>query len=112
MSQFHVVEPIKHPPTMPLPEELRADQAVQPDHEEETVSISPALAEIQQAQSIFCRLWIIMNEILLIYRDSEIGAMSLAFALSKYHKLLALVDTLPKSMVRQDKTPHWVLIFQ
>ncbi|KAF2633415.1 hypothetical protein BU25DRAFT_444170 [Macroventuria anomochaeta] len=111
MAQFHVVPPIEHPPTIPLPEELRSSQALESSHERDTVSISPALAEVQQAQSIFCRLWIIANEIFLIYRDSEIGARSLAFALGKYRKLLDLVDTLPKSMVRQEKSPHWVLIF-
>ena len=112
MVQFQVVPPIEYPPIMPLPEELRNSQAFDSSQEEETVGISPALAEVQQAQSIFCRLWIIVNEIFLIYRDGEIGARSLAFALGKYRKLLELADTLPKSMTRQEKTPHWVLIFQ
>lgn len=112
MSQFHVVAPLEHPPTMPLPEDLRRSQALEGNQQIESVSISPALAEVQQAQTIFCRLWIIVNEIFLIYRDNEVGARSLAFALGKFHKLLELVDTLPKSMIRQDKTPHWVLIFQ
>lgn len=70
------------------------------------------LVEVQQGQSIFCRLWAIVNEILLIYRDGKLGARSLAFALGKYHKILALADSLPKSMLRLGKTPHWVLILQ
>lgn len=36
----------------------------------------------------------------------------MAFTLGKYHKLLDLMGTLPEFMVRQEKTPHWVLIFQ
>ena len=111
MTQFQVVAPIKHPPALPLPEDLRKTQSLGGGHQE-IVSTSPALAEIQQAQSIFCRFWIVANEIFLIYRDNESGVKSLAFALRKYHKLLALVDTLPKSMVRQDRSSHWVLILQ
>jgi hypothetical protein len=111
MVQFQVVQPLEHPPVMPLPEELRSNRAIEGSNEQDTVSTSPALSEMQQAQSVFCRLWTIVNEIFLIYRDSKIGARSLAFALGKYRKLLGLIDTLPKSMTRQDKTPHWVLIF-
>jgi hypothetical protein len=112
MVQFQVVQPLEHPPVMPFPEELRSNRAIEGSNEQDTVSTSPALIEMQQAQSVFCRLWTIVNEIFLIYRDSKIGARSLAFALGKYRKLLGLIDTLPKSMTRQDETPHWVLIFQ
>ncbi|KAJ4378743.1 hypothetical protein N0V86_005614 [Didymella sp. IMI 355093] len=111
MVQFQVVQPLERPPVMPLPEEIRSNKAIESSREKDKVSTSPALAEMQQAQSIFCRLWITTNEIFLIYRDSKIGARSLAFALGKYRALLDLIDTLPKSMIRQDKTPHWVLIF-
>ncbi|KZM24620.1 DNA binding [Ascochyta rabiei] len=111
MSQFQVVAPLEHPPTMPLPEDLRANQAPDDSHMEEAGNVSPVFTEVQQAHSIFCRLWVIVNEIFLVYRDNKIGARSLAFALGKYHKLLELVSTLPKSMVRADNTPHWVLIF-
>ncbi|KAJ4357060.1 hypothetical protein N0V95_002798 [Ascochyta clinopodiicola] len=96
---------------MPLLEDLRANQAPDDNHIKDTDDVSPALKEVQQAHSIFCRLWVIVNEVFLVYRDDKIGARSLAFALGKYHKLLELVATLPKSMVRADKTPHWVLIF-
>jgi hypothetical protein len=112
MSQFQVVAPVKNPPTMPFPEDLRRDHASETNLEKETATISTLLVEAQQAQSIFCRLWIIANEIFLIYRDDNDGARSLAFALGKYHKLLELAGDLPKSMIRQDRTPHWVLIFQ
>lgn len=104
--------PLERPPILPLPEDLRKSQASEDDNSEETEDMSPALTEVQQAQSVFCRFWVIVNEIFIIYRDSKIGARSLAFALGKYHKILDLVQTLPTSMVRQDKTPHWVLIFQ
>lgn len=112
MSQFQVVAPVEHPPTMPLPEDQKRQQASENSCGNQADHSNPALAEVQQAQSIFCRLWIIVNEIFLIYRDREIGARSLAFALGKYHKLLELVGNLPKPMTRQDQTPHWVLIFQ
>lgn len=111
MVQFQVVLPIEHPPGLPLPEVLR-EQALERSGQKESDSLSPALAEVQQAQSMFCRLWVIANEIFLIYRDSTIGARSLAFAFGKYNKILELVKTLPKAMLRQEKTPHWVLIFQ
>lgn len=112
MVQFQVVQPLEHPPVLPFPEELRSNKAIEGSRERDTVSTSPALGEMQQAQSVFCRLWTIANEIFLIYRDSKIGARSLAFALGKYRKILDLIDTLPESMLRQGKTPHWVLIFQ
>ncbi|KAF3034798.1 hypothetical protein E8E12_004363 [Didymella heteroderae] len=111
MVQFQVVQPLEHPPVMPLPEELRSNKVTEGSSEQNAVSTSPTLREVQQAQSVFCRLWTIVNEIFLIYRDSKIGARSLAFALGKYRKLLDLIDTLPESMIRREKTPHWVLIF-
>lgn len=112
MVQFQVIQPLEHPPAMPLPERLGSKEANKGNNEQDTVSTSPALREMQQAQSVFCRLWTIVNEVFLIYRDSKVGARSLAFALGKYRKLLNLIDTLPFSMTRQDKAPHWVLIFQ
>lgn len=112
MVQFQVVPPIEHPPAISLPEELRRLQALQSNDEGASKCTSPALEEVQQAQSIFCKLWVIANEIFLIYRDSAPGARSLAFAFAKYTKILDLVQALPKIMVRQEKTPHWVLIFQ
>ncbi|KAJ4985949.1 hypothetical protein SVAN01_08531 [Stagonosporopsis vannaccii] len=110
MAQFQVVSPVEHPPVISLPEVLR-EQALRHSQQEERNKPSPALAEVQQAQSMFCRLWVIANEIFLIYRDSTIGARSLAFAFAKYNKILALVEALPKAMVRQENAPHWVLIF-
>ena len=56
--------------------------------------------------------WVIVNEVYFIYRDSKLSARSLGFALGKYRKLLELADTLPRSMLRLEKTPHWVLILQ
>lgn len=112
MVQFQVVQPLQHPPFIPLPEQVRSGTALESRDGRDTVSTSPALVEMQQAQSMFCRLWTIVNEVFLIYRDGKTGARSQAFALGKYRKLLNLLDTLPKSMIRQDKTPHWVLIFQ
>ncbi|KAH6642662.1 hypothetical protein C7974DRAFT_106916 [Boeremia exigua] len=111
MAQFQVVSPLEHPPTLPLPELLRRDQAHENNYQNETDRSSPALIQLQQAQSIFCRFWVIVNEIFLIYRDSKFGARSLAFALGKYKKLLELVDALPKSMAKQEQAPHWVLVF-
>ena len=110
MVQFQVVSPIKHPPAISLPEVLR-EQALE-NGDQECAKQSPALAEVRQAQSMFCRLWVIANEIFLIYRDSTIGARSLAFAFGKYNKILDLVGALPKTMIRQKEAPHWVLIFQ
>ncbi|KAF9701168.1 hypothetical protein EKO04_000294 [Ascochyta lentis] len=111
MSQFQVVAPLEHPPTIPLPEDLWINQESDNSNTNEADNVSPALAEVQQAHSVFCRLWVIVNEVLLVYRDDKIGARSLAFALGKYHKLLELMGRLPESMLRQDNTPHWVLIF-
>ncbi|KAF1926748.1 uncharacterized protein M421DRAFT_93664 [Didymella exigua CBS 183.55] len=111
MVQFQVVQPLEHPPVMSLPEESRINEGFKSSGKQDTVSTSPALAEMQQARLVFCRLWTIVNEVFLIYRDNKIRARSLAFAIGKYRKLLDLIDTLPEPMTRQDKTPHWVLIF-
>lgn len=112
MVQFQVVAPIEQPPAMSLPEVLRKGHAHESSDQEGAHGPSPALAEVQQAQSFFCKLWVIANEVFLIYRDSTIGARSLAFAFGKYNKILELIKVLPKTMLRQEKTPHWVLIFQ
>lgn len=112
MVQFQVLPPLQHPPTVPLPEEIRNSQSRESSRGTEGVGISLALAEVKQAQSIFCRLWVIVNEVYFIYRDSKLSARSLGFALGKYRKLLELADTLPRSMLRLEKTPHWVLILQ
>ncbi|KAJ8115819.1 hypothetical protein OPT61_g2622 [Boeremia exigua] len=111
MAQFQVVSPVEHPPVIPLPEMLKRSQALENREEDKNNSKSPTLAEVQQAQCIFSKLWIIANEVFLIYRDSKIGARSLAFAFGKYHKLLELVDALPISLIRKEEAPHWVLIF-
>ena len=112
MVQFQVLPPLQHPPTVPLPEEIRNSQSRESSRKAESVGISLALAEVKQAQSIFCRLWVIVNEVYFIYRDDKLSAKSLGFALGKYNKLLELAGTLPQSMLRLGKTPHWVLILQ
>lgn len=112
MAQFQVLPPLEHPPTVPMPEELRRNQSPESSPRDDGTVIGSTLAELQQAQTIFCKFWIIVNEIFFIYRDSTLGARSLGFALGKYRKLLELADNLPKSMLRIEKTPHWVLILQ
>jgi hypothetical protein len=64
----------------------------------------------------FCRLYSIVSEITTFYarKDATTTAL-LAFALTKYHMILSLVDSLPDTMTRSEDgagQPAFVLMFQ
>jgi hypothetical protein len=57
--------------------------------------------------------WVIMSEIFHLYRGPKAPRyITLAFALSKYEKLLRWTGKLPESMVRGKDTLAHVFIFQ
>lgn len=83
------------------------------DVSEECSSSSSTHHSYDAMYASFCSLWTILSEVLFIYRSSERpGAATLAFAYSKYGRLLALADRLPNGMGRQEHASLCVLFFQ
>lgn len=60
----------------------------------------------------FSKLWTIINQVYLVYRDQESSGASLAFALFKFSQVLRLVDNLPLIMARSTRTPDHALMLQ
>lgn len=65
----------------------------------------------------FCKLWTITAEVSFMYGcEKAEDTAALSFALSRYHEILALADTLPKNMTRtyggNGQFSHVVLQFQ
>jgi hypothetical protein len=63
-----------------------------------------------------CTLWVMLHEIDIVYtiKDSTplMQRVPLAFAESKYQKLLVQADTLGPEMCRHEQTPSHVFFFQ
>lgn len=63
-----------------------------------------------------CRLWVIVQEILAVSLSAREGPMHeripLAFAESKYQKMLVLADTLEETIALEDHSQPHILIFQ
>jgi hypothetical protein len=62
-------------------------------------------------QSAFCRYQVIVSELMLWLRSKGTGIPPLAFAFSKYSRLLKLVDDLPESITQTDDSSNPVMIF-
>jgi hypothetical protein len=68
---------------------------------------------------VLCRFWRIIHQVTLRYYRGQPNPheglsdhVTLAFAENKYRELIAWAETLPRSMVRSEQSPHHVLIFQ
>ena len=61
--------------------------------------------------SAFCQLYVIVNETQLLYRNENTGTPPIAFALSKFSKLLNLVDELPECMAERDNPTNTTMMF-
>lgn len=70
-----------------------------------------ALAELDRVLACVSKFWLIMNQVFTVYRDQERNVASLAFALSKYSKLLHLADHLPESLRRQKVSMNHALMY-
>ena len=71
------------------------------------------LTPSDEAYMYLCRLCSIDSECLIVLRDPSITRLQpLAFAFSRYRKLLNLVDSLPESVRHADRAPPAVLFFQ
>jgi hypothetical protein len=95
-----------YPPKLPIP----SDTGQGVPH--------PLHASTNSPFPYFCKFWTIASEVLLIYRRRHADESTLlSFALSRYHRLLALVDSLPDNMKRGSENQgaqytHVVLQFQ
>lgn len=109
VSLFDVVVASPYPPSIPKPgsrgnrnnrENMADTSASTPDSK---VQVFPSL----------CSLWTVASEVVFFYRTSTgQNQVPLAFALSKYYKLLCLADNLTDSMVRRQNSTAQTLVFQ
>lgn len=105
-SIFYVDDPVKHPPTLPIPGSTKRDKAW-PSH--------PLPTYMGHTFPSTCELWTIWQEFFTAYTygDMTLGSEEhLAVAESKYQELLHWADILPPDMVRVPNCPAHVMIFQ
>ena len=106
---FHYGLSTEYPPALPIPgKHKEAEDAV------DTVDIEqPMAAHEKQAIAALSTLWIIVSEVLFIYRSTESPyANSLAFAQSQYSKVLSWAENLPDYMTRGEHNPAHVVRLQ
>jgi hypothetical protein len=79
-------------------------------------SDEPQATHIGQTFPALCNLWVMAQEIATVYtvreKESLQDRVSLAFAESKYQKLLAWADSLDTNMLRNELNSAPVLFFQ
>ena len=108
-TAFYLAVATEYPPALPIPS--RYEEA---EDESDTVSIQqPLAADGNQTFAAFCSFWTIVSEVLFIYRNTEAPqANSLAFAESKFFKLLSWAENLPVSMTHGEHNPAHVVVLQ
>ena len=108
-TTFYLAVATEYPPALPIPKEYE-----EAENEDDTVgNQQPLAADGNRTFSTFCSFWTIVSEILFIYRNAEAPqANSLAFAVSKFYKLLSWGENLPVSMVRGEHNPAHVVVLQ
>jgi len=95
-SIFYIVPPPEYPPALPIPERL-ADRMAEGGEGPSPPNILSY--ELHGSFMNLCRFWAIASEALTLYHHKNgPEAVPPAFALSSYHKLLALGDALPPSL--------------
>ena len=108
-TAFYLAVTTEYPPALPIPR--RYEEA---EHEDDRTGIKQSLAaDGDRTFSTFCSFWTIVSEVLFIYRNTEAPqANSLAFAESKFYKLLSWAENLHVSMVRGEHNPAHVVVLQ
>ncbi|KAF1844763.1 uncharacterized protein K460DRAFT_98178 [Cucurbitaria berberidis CBS 394.84] len=110
--RFYLMSPIVYPPKLPMPAELSIYRVPRQDATRESIALREKLVEMDKVLSNFAKIWTVLNQVYLIYRGQEGSGGSLAFALSKYSRILQLANELPQTMDRSRRTTNHVLIFQ
>ncbi|KAF2117392.1 hypothetical protein BDV96DRAFT_572001 [Lophiotrema nucula] len=109
---YYVCSPTQYPPRLQAPG--GRIEHVDQDDIEDTVQHSPDDDDaFQQIFGLFCSIWRILAEILFTYRNTGHN-VPLAFALSRYHRLLVLADDLVECTTRKERNmapPACVLVF-
>jgi hypothetical protein len=102
--------PILHSPVLPIPGQ----------RSQEAKDIGSSMAALPkymgQTFSTFCQFWTLAQEMAVLYLGQDERTLAervpLAFAESKYQKLLAWTNTVAESMALNDHSPAHVMIFQ
>ena len=107
-SVFDIVSPPGRPPGIPIPG--KGGTRSSEDDKADKTRLEDGAGQIFPC---FCSLWTIASEVTLLYRSPEKQKdIPLAFALSRYYRLLDLADSLPSLTIRNDSSPSYVLVFQ
>ena len=104
--------PVSYPPRLPFPGKVSTILNPLDDPDAMPGAPTARLAVMDRVLECVSKTWIILNEVYLVYRDQENNVGSLAFALSKYSKLLQLADDLPDMLLRRRRSTNHALMFQ
>lgn len=109
---FHDVEPIPHPPTLPVPKHAPRGQKRPLSPRE----LSPRYRTVSPVFPIICKLYVVYQEIAAVYRakgdDRPIPEkVSLAFLEEKYHKLLECMGEVKEESLEDGKGPIHLIVF-
>jgi len=104
--------PIPYPPILPVP---GCDSRPEIGVSEQIWAAHPLPPYMKYTFPAICRFWVLMQEVLVAYlaqTDSSVTArVPLAFAESKYRRLLSWADTLREDMARGEQGLGQILIF-
>lgn len=106
IQRFYMASPIPFPPKLPLPGTIEKNTKASSVESEESFAL------LDLVLATFSKFWLILNDVNLLYQSQDNDGISLAFALSKYSKLLRLTDDLPTTLIRRKRTSHFALMFQ
>lgn len=107
----------RFPPKLPIPRDFGQEGFVGSSSSASSYEPAQRVLPIYMGNTfpLVCEFWHIMQEVSLAYfsRQEDPNAnVSLDFAEIKYRELLAWMETLPASAIRNDCSPHHVMIFQ
>lgn len=112
-STYYPTEPIEFPPPFPIPGDSDEIAFGSPTGAWPSYPLPVYMGKTFCALS---NLWIIVQEINVVYnlKDSSplIQRVALAFAESKYQKLLAWADTLTSELQLDENSPGHIFFFQ
>lgn len=115
--RFHATmyggEPIACPPALPLPGEGNRGKS---DTNDTRWPVHSLPAYMGCTFKAMCRLWSIVQEVLIFYNSPPTIALTertpLSFAEQKYQELLSWADTLSSELVCNSHSPLHIYIFQ